>query len=239
MNPSNLLPCIRDPCLNLNRSLDHLPQQPCTGPFRILHWTTYTSFDMAFGSRYAAYGAALFTLFAQLGRSQSCQGQSCIVADVSGSTGQPFTGTVEPVYPQQGMECCIIHYNPAVKERLYQLVPSLAQTCPTAMIQVPMAPDLSNVQCKPKVLIFAAGTSESTVGGGTLGVDLQGALGSNWFVQGVNYVNDNNGNDCAGIPGGITAKNMLAAYATRCPNSALFMGGYSQGATVAHDASLV
>lgn len=180
--------------------------------------------------------ATLLLSFARLGQSQTCTGQSCIIAAVSGSSGEPFTSNVEPTFPQEHMECCIIHYNPSVAQRLYSLVPGLEASCPTASyIQYPNPPDLSNVECKPKVMIFACGTSQSTEGGGPLGIQLQSVLGDEWHVQGVNYTPDNDGNLCLAIPGGITGSEILAAYSTRCPNSALFVGGYSQGAEVAHN----
>lgn len=182
---------------------------------------------------------ALIATSLPLVRSQSCTGQSCILADLSGSSGQPYTATKEPVFPEQGQECCILHYNPnpATAQRLYQQVPGLEERCPTATVLQPMAAPAPS--CKPKVLIFAAGTGQDTDGGGTLGIALQDDLNSiapnQWEVQGVPYPNTQEGNICVALPGGVTGKEMIANYVTQCPGSALFVGGYSQGAMAAHD----
>lgn len=185
---------------------------------------------------------ALIATGVPLAYSQSCMGQSCILADLSGSSGQPYTASEEPVFPTQGQECCILYYNPnpATEQRLYQQVPGLEASCPSASILMPMpAPAPS---CKPKVLIFAAGTSQPTDGGGPLGIALQADLNSiapnQWEVQGVPYPNTQDGNICVALPGGVTGKEMIASYVTQCPGSALFVGGYSQGAMAAHDVGL-
>lgn len=174
----------------------------------------------------------------------SCQGQSCDIADLSGSTGQPYTASQEPVFPNQGQECCIIHYNPSVAQRLYQQVPGLQQQCQAGsqVVQTPNpVPDLSGVQCTPKILVFAAGTSQPTDGGGPLGMMLQDEFNNmapnQWTVFGVNYAADTDGIQCVAIPGGITGTNIVSRFMSKCPNSAVFVGGYSQGAMVAHNVS--
>lgn len=185
--------------------------------------------------------ASVLASLLRLSSSQSCQGQSCTIADLSGSTGQPYTATTIPVFPEEGQECCIIAYNPQVEQKLYAQVPGLEAACPTQPIQQPAPPpDVSDVECRPKTLVFATGTTQPTDGGGPVGMAVQDALNDQapgqWFVQGVPYTADVNGINCLGLAGGITAKQTLAAIRQQCPDTALFAGGYSQGAMVIHDA---
>jgi hypothetical protein len=42
------------------------------------------------------------------------------------------------------------------------------------------------------------------------------------------------GDYCLGLPGGQVGKDMLNQAAVKCPNSAIFLSGYSQGGMVAH-----
>ena len=44
------------------------------------------------------------------------------------------------------------------------------------------------------------------------------------------------GDYCLGLPGGMVGKDMLNQAAQKCPNAAIFLSGYSQGAMVAHNA---
>jgi hypothetical protein len=87
--------------------------------------------------------------------------------------------------------------------------------------------------CKPNILIFAKGTLESGELGGIVGPPLKTAISSKgsgkWAVVGVNYSADIAGDMCVGLPGGMIAKVILEDAVKKCPQSKIFMSGYSQG----------
>jgi hypothetical protein len=62
-----------------------------------------------------------------------------------------------------------------------------------------------------------------------------GLSGSQWSVVGVPYDADFAGDNCLGLPGGMVAKDLLNQAAKKCPNSKLFMSGYSEGGMVSHN----
>jgi len=69
--------------------------------------------------------------------------------------------------------------------------------------------------------------------GSTVGPSLSGRLpAAKWKVEGVKYTADIAGDDCIGFPGGIKCVAQLEAVAKQCPETKLFVGGYSQGAMV-------
>jgi hypothetical protein len=94
--------------------------------------------------------------------------------------------------------------------------------------------------CKPNILIYAKGTTESGEFGGTVGPGLKTAMGKQgggqWTVVGVNYTANSDGNNCVGLPGGMVAKGILESASQKCPNSKIFLSGYSQGAMVVRNA---
>jgi hypothetical protein len=94
--------------------------------------------------------------------------------------------------------------------------------------------------CKPNILIFAKGTTETGEMGITVGPAIKTAIqskgGANWAVVGVNYNANSDGNYCVGLPGGMVAKDILESAAAKCPSSKIFLSGYSQGAMVVRNA---
>jgi hypothetical protein len=94
--------------------------------------------------------------------------------------------------------------------------------------------------CKPNILIFAKGTTETGEMGITVGPAIKTAIqskgGSSWAVVGVNYNANSDGNYCVGLPGGMVAKEILESAASKCPSSKIFLSGYSQGAMVVRNA---
>lgn len=94
--------------------------------------------------------------------------------------------------------------------------------------------------CKPNILIFAKGTTEIGEMGITVGPSIRAAVtakgGGQWTVVGVNYSANSDGNYCVGLPGGMVAKGVLESAAQKCPNSQIFLSGYSQGAMVVRNA---
>jgi hypothetical protein len=86
--------------------------------------------------------------------------------------------------------------------------------------------------CKANIFLFARGTTEPGVMGSTVGPALSGALSSKFSSVGISYTADVGGINCIGLPGGVKCRDQLAKLAAKCPTSAFFLGGYSQGAMV-------
>jgi hypothetical protein len=171
-----------------------------------------------------------------------CDGQSCDIADLSGSTGR-----LPKVKPEGGGDRdfqCIAKYNPegvkaaakapAVKKQpngvsgaamgaahsLGNLIPDLFG---------PTTRGTFNGGCTPNILIFAKGTLETGLLGITVGPVLSMSLPYSFSVVGVDYTADLAGDYCLGLNGGMVAKDMLNQAAAKCPNSKIFLSGYSQG----------
>ena len=60
-----------------------------------------------------------------------------------------------------------------------------------------------------------------------------------WNIMGVSYSNSIDGDYCLGLPGGMIAAQMLNSVASSCPDTKIIMSGYSEGAMVAHNVSLL
>lgn len=86
--------------------------------------------------------------------------------------------------------------------------------------------------CKPYALLFGRGTIEPQ-GLGMMGKPLAAAAGSNWSSQAIVYDASLMGINCVGLPGGTKCVDQLNSLASKCPNSKIVVGGYSQGAMVA------
>jgi hypothetical protein len=69
----------------------------------------------------------------------------------------------------------------------------------------------------------------------TVGPQLTSGLPSDWTTDYVSYDADVPGDYCLGLPGGMVAKDMINEAASKCPNSNIFLAGYSQGAMVVHN----
>nr|POE74588.1 cutinase [Quercus suber] len=185
----------------------------------------------------------------------SCRNQSCEIATIAGSTG----ATVYPykTYPMgytMDGNCCIVRYFPAVKQPIYDAISGQQAYCASHGGDAPKdanPPGVDHVTttynpapakraattCKPKILIFAKGTGEPFDLGITVGPMLQGSLNAaEWDVRGVSYDNSFANDYCLGLPGGVTARGVLAKAVSDCPNSIIAMSGYSQGAMVIRNA---
>jgi Cutinase len=86
--------------------------------------------------------------------------------------------------------------------------------------------------CAKNILIFAKGTMEPTAYGVSVGPVITSGLGFSWTTVPVTYDADIPGDYCLGLPGGMVAKDMINQAARKCPNSNIFVSGYSQGAMV-------
>lgn len=182
-----------------------------------------------------------------------CEGQSCIIADLAGSTGRKIKER-----PEGGGKkdfSCIGKYNPKGMEDVMK-VPNV-QKQPTGLsssllggmnsIQgyFPSKVDTGTFKgaCKPNILFFARGTTEpeltSALGitvGPKLNSGLGGVMGSrDWLIQGIFYGADVPGDYCLGLAGGMVAKDLINQAAQKCPDAKIFVSGYSQGAMVAHN----
>jgi hypothetical protein len=87
-------------------------------------------------------------------------------------------------------------------------------------------------KCAPNILIFAKGTFEPGAYGVFIGPSFTSGLPADWTTHGVAYDPDIPGDFCLGLPGGMVAKDVINQAAKKCPNSKLFVSGYSQGAMV-------
>jgi hypothetical protein len=87
--------------------------------------------------------------------------------------------------------------------------------------------------CYPYTLLFARGTSETGLLGGSVGPLLKSSLGPEWYVEGVAYEANTEGIECLGMPGGVQCVKQIDELVERCPETTVVLGGYSQGAMVA------
>ncbi|KAI9659553.1 MAG: hypothetical protein M1821_001812 [Bathelium mastoideum] len=188
---------------------------------------------------------------------QSCEDQSCEIADISGSTGIPYTGGLAN-FPTGGTasgDQCIASY---ASEGAYTgpFPPSLRfarrsqkawqgiELMQRATAEARTTSDASELQkrqrgCLPYTLIYSRGTSESGTLGETVGPALQAGLDlaapGKWSIQGVPYQATVDGDDCLGLPGGVIATDLIESVASECPNTKIVVSGYSEGAMVSHN----
>jgi hypothetical protein len=93
----------------------------------------------------------------------------------------------------------------------------------------------SSEPCKPNALLFARGTIPDWGTMGSVGDALSRALplrrgqGDEWYFEDVKYWNDGIGFSCYGLPGGRVALDQLNALGSRCNNTKIVVGGFSQG----------
>lgn len=172
---------------------------------------------------------------------QTCQVQSCTIAALSGSSGQPYDPPSAPTGGTDAGDCCIISYNPSVAATLYQEKPELQAECAaTATKRDSERASLAHrATCSPYTLIYAVGTSETPPLGATVGpalaAGLELAAPGQWSIQGVDYDPSIDGDDCLGLPGGAIGTQLLDQVASSCPSTKIVVAGYSQGAMVAHN----
>jgi hypothetical protein len=164
------------------------------------------------------------------------EGNSCTIADLSGSTGQPYKpGPKTEKGDPRGNDCiekCLL--------KLGQSVPNAKsafgrETDLCTAIPLPKLKERNlkprQAGCKPYSLIFGRGTMERP-GVGMLGAPLSSSLGSEWHTEAVSYDANLAGINCIGLPGGTKCVGQLNALAQRCPETKIIAGGYSQGAMV-------
>ena len=87
-------------------------------------------------------------------------------------------------------------------------------------------------KCTKNILIFAKGTFEPGTYGVFVGPSFTSGLPAGWSTAGVSYDANVPGDFCLGLPGGMVAKDMINQAAQKCPDSDLYLSGYSQGAMV-------
>ncbi|EDN08022.1 predicted protein [Histoplasma mississippiense (nom. inval.)] len=96
--------------------------------------------------------------------------------------------------------------------------------------------------CQPLTLIFARGTDEvgnmGEIVGPSLATALRTLLKGKVTVQGVDYPASLLGNLDFGEDGGKTMVDLVNQSLSQCPNSKVVLAGYSQGASVIHNASI-
>jgi hypothetical protein len=168
--------------------------------------------------------------FAGFGFTQQCSGQSCIIADISGSTGHAYQGhKLAKAWTDRG-KACINQYH----------------QYGSATLKKREAGRISSGQnCAANILSFARGTGESTPLGGPIGDPLKNQLNQKgkgkWDVRAVQYTSDDYGVECLGLRGGVGitsdpptpgCKDQLNTLAENCKNSKIFVGGFSQGKLV-------
>ena len=179
---------------------------------------------------------------------QTCQDQSCIIAALSGSSGETYDPATPPTGGTFEGDCCIISYNPSVADILYEEESGLEAYCEAeskkhkrAALSPEKRAEIQARDCLPYTLIFSKGTLEigdlgDTVGPALeLGLDL--AAPGEWTVMGVDYENTIDGDYCLGLPGGVVAAEVLESVVSSCPDTKIIMSGYSEGAMVTHNVS--
>jgi len=179
-----------------------------------------------------------------------CLGQSCLAADVAGSTGRP-TPTVWPEGGGDSDKRCIVKYNPAMG--VLNNKSPVGPKQDTGIVSVLMG-GLNSIwrplvdmfggstdkgtftgTCAKNILIWAKGTLEPGAYGMVVGPSFTSGLPAGWTTYPVSYDPDVPGDYCLGLPGGMVAKDIINQAAQKCPNSNLFVSGYSQGAMVARN----
>jgi hypothetical protein len=177
----------------------------------------------------------------------SCSGQSCAIADMSGSTGKPVK--TQPEGGDQNGYKCIAKYNPegvaaatkapkgphqnnGVGGALMGALSSLSSALPGKVTDS----GSFTARCTKNIVLFARGTTEIGQLGISVGPALSSGLsGRDWSVVGIPYDADMAGDACLGLPGGMVAKDMINQAVKKCPNAKLFVSGYSEGGMVAHN----
>jgi hypothetical protein len=185
--------------------------------------------------------------------------QSCDVANASGSTGIPFDpkkiGNIKEV-TAAGARCIEQNYYkmgmPFPKGYTPKSSPPKGYSAKTYFIQEPRQSGVSQMRsdslekrqqsCKQHTLVWARGTMEPATNGGIgfmLGKSILNELSSSqpgkWNGVGVKYNPDFAGIYCVGLPGGLNCVDQITALNAKCPSTKFIVGGFSQGAMVAHN----
>jgi hypothetical protein len=150
-----------------------------------------------------------------------CEGQSCAIANLSGSTGE--IPKIKPVGGDKNGYKCIAKYNPDGIKAVMNAPDGPAQSVGISGALTSAMASLSSAtsflpatdtgkftgRCNKNILIFARGTTETGSLGITVGPVLNAGLGYDWTVAGVPYDADMAGDNCLGLPGGMVAKDMI------------------------------
>lgn len=177
----------------------------------------------------------------------SCTGQSCAIADLSGSTGNPIK--TQPEGGDVNGYKCIAKYNPKGVEAAQKAPKGPTQSTGASGALMGALSSISSAlpgkvtdtgsftgRCTKNILLFARGTTEVGQLGITVGPVLSlGLTGRAWSVVGIPYDADMAGDACLGLPGGMVAKDMINKAVEKCPDAKIFVGGYSEGGMVAHN----
>ncbi|KAK2808598.1 hypothetical protein FQN50_004630 [Emmonsiellopsis sp. PD_5] len=170
-----------------------------------------------------------------LERRQSCRGQSCVIADISRSSGRiPAPDASFEGGTAEGTAC--------IKENLAKLQ-SQGRISANDTLEVPEPRKRqlfggSEGGCKPNTLLYARGTGEFGGMGMSVGPKLKSGLSrTQWDVKGLSdgYEADMLGNNCIGLNGGIAMMDLIEQTVQECPDTKIVVSGYSQGAMVAHN----
>jgi len=189
-----------------------------------------------------------WTIDRQLLAAWECLGQSCLAADASGSTGK-----TPSVWPEGGKDAdkkCIARYNPAMATLGTRAPNGPKQTTGFSSMLMgglnsiwrPLTEMFGSTvkgtftgTCSKNILIFAKGTLEPGAFGVLVGPSFTSGLPTGWTTYPVRYDPDIPGDYCLGLPGGMVAKDIINQAAQKCPDSDLYLSGYSQGAMVARN----
>ncbi|PGH00061.1 hypothetical protein AJ79_08332 [Helicocarpus griseus UAMH5409] len=174
-----------------------------------------------------------------LQRRQTCTGQSCVIADISRSTGrQPSPDAHFEGGTAEGTACIKEHLTILQSQGRIPANDSLEVPEPRRRHLFGGGLGGSEAECKPNTLLYARGTGESGAMGMSVGPRLEDGLSrTQWNVQGVldGYPADMAGNNCIGLNGGIAMMELIEQTAQECPETKIVVSGYSQGAMVAHN----
>jgi Cutinase len=165
---------------------------------------------------------------------QSCSGQSCALADLSGSTGRPFPKT-KPSGGTASGDKCIGSY-PGTGYYKGGSTSDKRSSDDESSLDISVVP---RAACKENIFIFARGTTEVGTMGESVGPamksKLTAAMPGKWNFQGVSYSASMAGDECIGLPGGASMSKEIDAAAANCPSQKIWASGYSEGAMVAHN----
>jgi len=196
-------------------------------------------------------------LFADLGLAQTCQGQSCYIAYLSGSTKTKYDlpkGSKQATGASASGEKCIrdnlakLGITELPRKYVDTMSPGELRGAVEKVVMSETTPAVPPMRiekrqgkggaCQSTIIIYARGTLEPGDLGMSVGPALQTQAKSlGWGIRGVGssqgYGAGIADDYCVGLPGGIACKKMLEKVSAECPNSNFVLSGYSQGAMVA------
>lgn len=186
--------------------------------------------------------------------------QSCDIANASGSTGTPFdpqkiskikevtaagAKCIEQNYYKLGMPFPKGYTPKSSPPKGYRAKTYSRETRQSGVGE--MMAQIHSLEkrqqpCKQHTLVWARGTMEPSTNGGMgfmFGKSLLNELSSSqpgtWSGVGVKYNPDFAGIYCVGLPGGLNCVDQITTLNARCPSTKFIVGGFSQGAMVAHN----